>query len=312
MDFKLPLGDWAEAAVQFLMDHAQWLFDAIDLAVGAVAGGVQAALTSLPGLVLAGLVVLIGLWRVGWRFALFAALSLLIIAGLGMWTQTVDTLALVLTATTLALTIGIPLGIWAARSDRVDAVVRPALDLMQTMPAFVYLIPAAMLFGLGRVPGVIATIIFSMPPAVRLTSLGIRQVPHPLVEAGLAFGCTPRQLLFKVQIPTALPSIMAGVNQTIMLSLSMVVIASMIGAGGVGNEVLRGIQRLDIALGVEGGLAVVILAILLDRITQSFGTRNPAARPARISWRTVLCRRGVGAVPADAASSRTERVAEAG
>ncbi|MGD8615611.1 MAG: ABC transporter permease subunit, partial [Gammaproteobacteria bacterium] len=159
----------------------------------------------------------------------------------------------------------------AARSDWVERLVRPVLDLMQTMPAFVYLIPAAMFFGLGRVPGVVATIVFSMPPAVRLTNLGIRQVPRELVEAGLAFGCTPRQLLLRVQLPLARPSIMAGVNQTIMLALSMVVIASMIGAGGLGDTVLRGIQRLDVGLGFEGGLGVVILAIVLDRITQSFG-----------------------------------------
>ena len=316
MEFKLPIGTWAEAAVTFLMDHAQWLFDAIDLAVGAVADAVQVALTSLPGVALAGVIVLIGLWRLGWRFALFAALSLLVVAGLGMWEQTIDSLALVLTATTIALVIGIPLAIWAARNDRVEAVVRPALDLMQTMPAFVYLIPAAMLFGLGRVPGVIATIIFSMPPVVRLTSLGIRQVPHPLVEAGLAFGCTPRQLLLKVQMPNALPSIMAGINQTIMLSLSMVVIASMIGAGGVGNEVLRGIQRLDIALGVEGGLAVVILAILLDRITQSFGTRRPVDRPALFARPAFLRRKPANATNPAAepapTHNHTQGVAEAG
>ncbi len=223
------------------------------MAIGAVADGVQTALTSLPGVMLARLVVLIGLWRVGWHFGLFATLSLLVVAGLGMWDQMVDTLALVLTATTVALILGIPVGIWSARNDRIEAVVRPALDLMQTMPAFVYLIPAAMLFGLGRVPGTIATIIFSMPPVVRLTSLGIPQVPHELVEAGLAFGCTPRQLLVRVQMPTALPSIMAGINQTIMLSLSMVVISSMIGAGGLGNEVLRGIQRLDIGQDLKAG-----------------------------------------------------------
>jgi glycine betaine/proline transport system permease protein len=154
---------------------------------------------------------------------------------------------------------------------RVGRLLRPVLDLMQTMPAFVYLIPAAMFFGLGRVPGIVATIIFAMPPAVRLTSLGIRQVPKERVEAGLAFGCTRLQLLLKVQLPSARPSIMAGVNQTIMLALSMVVIASMIGAGGLGDTVLRGIQRLDVGLGFEGGLGVVILAIILDRITQSFG-----------------------------------------
>ncbi|SMF49154.1 glycine betaine/proline transport system permease protein [Azospirillum oryzae] len=306
MDFKLPFGDWAEAVVLFLLDHAQWLFDGIDVAIGAVADGVQTALTSLPGVVLAGLVVLIGLWRVGWRFGLFAALSLLVVAGLGMWNQMVDTLALVLTATTVALILGIPVGIWSARNDRIEAVVRPVLDLMQTMPAFVYLIPAAMLFGLGRVPGTIATIIFSMPPVVRLTSLGIRQVPHELVEAGLAFGCTPRQLLVRVQMPTALPSIMAGINQTIMLSLSMVVIASMIGAGGLGNEVLRGIQRLDIGQGFEGGLAVVILAVLLDRITQSFGNRKPEDRKSRLSWSALAARRKAGAEKSSLADGAIE------
>jgi len=274
MDFRLPLGDWAEAVVDFLLDNAQWLFDAIDALIGAIAEGAEAALTYPPGLVLGAAFVALGFWRLGWKFALFTAASLLVIAGLGLWPETVDTLALVVTATVVALAIGIPLGIAAARDDRVELVVRPVLDFMQTMPAFVYLIPAAMFFGLGKVPGAIATVIFAMPPAVRLTSLGIRQVPRELVEAGLAFGCTPRQLLFKVQMPTALPSIMAGVNQTIMLALSMVVIASMIGAGGLGNEVLRGIQRLDVGLGFEAGLAVVLLAILLDRVTQSFGERR--------------------------------------
>jgi len=170
--------------------------------------------------------------------------------------------------------IGIPLGIAMARNETVASIVRPVLDLMQTMPAFVYLIPAAMFFGLGAVPGTIATVILAMPPVVRLTNLGIRQVHAEFVEAGLAFGCTSSQLLFKVQLPNAMPSIMAGVNQTIMLSLSMVVIASMIGAGGLGNTVLTGIQRLDVGTGFEGGLAVVILAVVLDRITQSFGTER--------------------------------------
>jgi glycine betaine/proline transport system permease protein len=211
-------------------------------------------------------------WRVSWRFAIFTAASLVLIMGMGLWRETVETLALVLSATLASLLLGIPLGIWAALNDTVEKTIRPILDLMQTMPAFVYLIPAAMFFGLGRVPGVVATFVFAMPPAVRLTNLGIRQVPIELVEAGLAFGCTTRQLLFKVQLPGARPSIMAGVNQTIMLALSMVVIASMIGAGGLGDVVLTGIQRLDVGLGFEGGLGVVILAIILDRITQSFGS----------------------------------------
>jgi glycine betaine/proline transport system permease protein len=202
---------------------------------------------------------------------LFALLALGLVYGMGLWNEMVSTLALVLAASLIALLFGIPLGIAMARSDLVKTITRPVLDLMQTMPSFVYLIPAAMFFGLGQVPGTIATVIFSMPPAVRLTDLGIRTVDAEHVEAGLAFGCTRRQLLYKVQLPLALPSIMAGVNQTIMLALSMVVIASMIGAGGLGSTVLTGIQRLDVGQGFQGGIAVVILAVILDRITQSFG-----------------------------------------
>jgi glycine betaine/proline transport system permease protein len=190
---------------------------------------------------------------------------------MNLWEETVSTMARVVAAAFVALVVGFPVGVAAAKNDTVEAIVRPILDFMQTMPPFVYLIPAAMFFGLGKVPGTIATVIFAMPPAVRLTNLGIRQVSKENVEAGLAFGCTDRQLLTKVQLPLALPSIMAGVNQTIMLALSMVVIASMIGAGGLGNVVLTGIQRLNVGLGFEGGLGVVIVAILLDRITQSFG-----------------------------------------
>jgi glycine betaine/proline transport system permease protein len=197
-----------------------------------------------------------------------------VISATGFWPQTMVTLALIIAATFISLVLGLPLGIWAARSDRVAAIVRPTLDFMQTMPAFVYLIPAAMLFGLGRVPGVLATVIFAMPPVVRLTSLGIRQVNKEQVEAGITFGCTPTQVLFKVQIPGAMPSIMAGINQTIMMALSMVIIASMVGAGGLGNDVLASIQRLDIGLGFESGLAVVLLAIMLDRITETFGAQG--------------------------------------
>ncbi len=198
-----------------------------------------------------------------------------------------ETLSLVIASTLMAMIIGLPLGIAMARKDSVAAIVRPILDLMQTMPAFVYLIPAAMFFGLGAVPGAIATVIFAMPPVVRLTNLGIRQVHHEFIEAGNAFGCTSTQLLFKIQLPNALPSIMAGINQTIMLSLSMVVIASMIGAGGLGNTVLTGIQRLDVGTGFEGGLAVVILAVILDRITQSLGQKS---RKPNALWRALFKR----------------------
>jgi glycine betaine/proline transport system permease protein len=174
----------------------------------------------------------------------------------------------------ISMGIGIPLGIWASKSDLVEQVVRPILDFMQTLPAFVYLIPAVLFFRLGPVPGVVATLIFSLPPAVRLTNLGIRQVPQEIKEAARSFGATPRQMLFKAELPVAMPTIMAGVNQTIMLALSMVVIAGMIGAGGLGNEVLKGITQLKIDLGFESGIAIVILAIFLDRVTQALGRRT--------------------------------------
>ncbi len=252
---------------------------------GAIALAVAAAVFSLgffseaakallwfsPPWVLALLIVVVGLWRVGWRFALFAAIAVGLIFSMELWPETIRTLSLVVASSIAALIIGLPVGVAMSRSHRVEMLVRPILDLMQTMPPFVYLIPAAIFFGLGTVPGAIATLIFAMPPAVRLTNLGIRQVSEEHVEAGQAFGCTPRQLLVKIQLPLAMPSIMQGINQTIMLALSMVVIASMIGAGGLGGTVLTGIQRLQVGLGFEGGLAVVFLAILLDRISQSFG-----------------------------------------
>jgi len=237
-----------------------------------------------PAWLLIAIFVGLGLWRIGYKFAIFTAVAFVLIVLTGFWEQTVVTLGLTFSATLISLLLGIPLGIWAARSERVATIIRPILDFMQTMPAFVYLIPAAMLFGLGRVPGIIATVIFAMPPAVRLTNLGIRQVNKEIIEAGQSFGCTPRQLLFKVQLPNAMPSIMAGVNQTIMMALSMVIIASMVGAGGLGNDVLASIQRLDIGLGFESGMAVVLLAIILDRITESFGTPQTANRSSLFSW----------------------------
>ncbi|MGA3846233.1 choline ABC transporter permease subunit [Ralstonia nicotianae] len=279
MSDTLPIGHWVDQAVHYLLDHDAAAFDTVGRAIDGLAALVERSLQAVPMWMMMAFFIGIGLWRVGWRFALFTAASLFLISATGFWDQTIVTLGLTLSSTIISLALGVPLGIWAARSRVVSAVVRPVLDLMQTMPAFVYLIPAAMLFGLGRVPGILSTVIFAMPPAVRLTSLGIRQVNMELVEAGLAFGCTPRQLLYKVQIPNALPSIMQGVNQTIMMALSMVIIASMVGAGGLGNEVLASIQRLDIGLGFESGLSVVLLAIILDRITESFG-RAPGTQKA--------------------------------
>lgn len=277
MDYRIPIGNWIETAVEFLLDTIQPFFDGVTLVVGWLVDQLESGLLGIPEWLFIAIIALLGLWRVGWRFMLFAVVAMGLVIGMGLWVETVATVALVIAATIVALAIGIPLGILAAKSDIALAIIRPVLDLMQTMPPFVYLIPAAMFFGLGKVPGTIATIIFAMPPAVRLTNLGIRQVGKEMVEAGLAFGCTRRQLLAKVQIPVATPSIMAGVNQVIMLALSMVVIASMIGAGGLGNVVLRGIQRLDIGLGFEGGLGVVIAAIILDRITQTFGHHRKQA-----------------------------------
>lgn len=265
----IPLGSWVDQSVHYLLDHDAATFDAIGRAIEGLAALVEHSLQAVPMWLMMALFVGVGLWRVGWRFGLFTAGSLLLIFATGFWDQTVITLGLTLSSTIISLVLGIPLGIWAAKSKWVAATVRPILDLMQTMPAFVYLIPAAMLFGLGRVPGILSTVIFAMPPAVRLTSLGIRHVNREIVEAGQAFGCTPWQLLYKVQFPNALPSIMQGVNQTIMMALSMVIIASMVGAGGLGNDVLASIQRLDIGLGFESGLSVVLLAIILDRITTS-------------------------------------------
>ena len=269
--FRIPIGDWVESGVEWIQDNLTGVLDGISDGLTFVIDAFEDGLLALPPVALAVAIVALAAWRVGWRFGIFAALSMTIIFGMHIWEETVSTLALVIGSSFLALIIGIPIGIAMARNDAIEMVVRPVLDFMQTMPPFVYLIPAAIFFGLGKVPGAIATLIFAMPPAVRLTNLGIRQVSEENVEAGLAFGCTPRQLLFKVQLPLAMPSIMAGVNQTIMLALSMVVIASMIGAGGLGNTVLTGIQRLDVGLGFEGGLGVVLLAILLDRITQSVG-----------------------------------------
>ncbi len=282
-DKKLDLGSWVNDVVQHLLDNYSGAFDSIGKLVSGFSEGIEALLMLPPAWLLIAIFVALGLWRIGARFAVFTAVAFILIVMTGFWEQTVVTLGLTFSSTLISLLLGIPLGIWAAKSERVATIIRPILDFMQTMPAFVYLIPAAMLFGLGRVPGIIATVIFAMPPAVRLTSLGIRQVNKEIVEAGQSFGCTSRQLLFKVQLPNAMPSIMAGVNQTIMMALSMVIIASMVGAGGLGNDVLASIQRLDIGLGFESGMAVVLLAIILDRITESFGTPRPA-RGALRAW----------------------------
>ncbi|WP_366922956.1 proline/glycine betaine ABC transporter permease [Metallumcola ferriviriculae] len=269
--FTFHVGPIFEGAVDWLNVNFAPFFDLIKSFLLALISNLEMLLLAVPSLILIAFIALIAWKTAGKGVALFAFLGLLFVNGMELWPETMATLSLVLSAALMALVVGIPLGILSARNSTVDYIIRPLLDLMQTMPAFVYLIPAVLFFELGDVPGAVATIIFSMPPAVRLTTLGIRQVPEEVVEAAMAFGSTPKQLLFKVQVPLAIPTILAGVNQTIMLALSMVVIAAMIGAGGLGIVVLRGITQLKFGMGFEGGLAVVILAMVLDRITQSLG-----------------------------------------
>lgn len=266
---KIPVGDTFESLINWLTDNLDLVFDGIGNTVTAILGGLKFLLLLPHPLLMIVLMTALAWWLAKRGVAIFTVLGMLLIYNMGYWVATMETLSLVLASVLIALVIGVPLGIWSAKSDTVEKVVRPILDFMQTLPAFVYLIPAVLFFKLGEVPGVIATLIFSLPPAVRLTSLGIRQVPEEIHEAAISFGSNPRQLLFKAELPVALPTMMAGVNQTIMLALSMVVISGMIGAGGLGNEVLKGITQLKIDVGFEAGISIVILAIFLDRVTQS-------------------------------------------
>ena len=267
----LPVGEAAEAVVGWINDPFGWLLDWITTVMDMLVSGFQDGMAAIPPLLLIAIFAALAwvLTRKNVKIAVLTLVGLLFIYLLDIWPETLLTLALVLTSTFVTLAIGIPLGILASRYASVNALLRPILDLMQTMPSFVYLIPAVIFFGLGNVPGMIATIIFAMPPAIRLTNLGIRQVPVELVEVSEAFGATEWQKLIKVQLPVALPTIMAGINQCIMLALSMTVIAAMIGAAGLGLNVLMGIQRVDIGGGFEAGLCIVIIAIILDRITQN-------------------------------------------
>lgn len=271
---NLPIGTVFEAFINWLRQNFDGFFTVVRTGLLTFITGFEDVLLFFPAIVVIALFVLLA-WRAAGRgVSVFTLAGLTLIYSMDLWTQTMQTLALVLTSALIALVIGIPVGIWTSRSDKADRIVRPVLDFMQTMPAFVYLIPAILFFKLGKVPGAVSTVIFAMPPAVRLTSLGIRQVPADVVEAAKSFGSTPGQLLFKVQLPIAIPTILAGVNQTIMLSLSMVVISAMIGAGGLGEEVLKGITQLKIGRGFESGVAVVVLAMILDRISQSFANNK--------------------------------------
>ncbi|QAV23983.1 glycine betaine/L-proline ABC transporter permease ProW [Proteus hauseri] len=270
----IPLDSWVTEAIDWVVLHFRPLFQGIRVPVDLVLGGFENFLTSMPAPVAIILFSLIAWQLSGKVMGATSFISLILIGAIGAWSEAMITLSLVLTSLLFCLIIGLPLGIWLAHSDRASKIVRPLLDAMQTTPAFVYLVPIVMLFGIGNVPGVVVTIIFALPPIVRLTILGIKQVPEDLIEAAQSFGASPRQMLFKVQLPLAMPTIMAGVNQTLMLALSMVVIASMIAVGGLGQMVLRGIGRLDMGLAAVGGAGIVILAIILDRLTQSLGQNN--------------------------------------
>lgn len=267
--YKIPIGAWGKAFFTFLTDNFNALFRGFSGGLNFILDGLVDTLLLLPPVLLVALITLLA-WYLQRSKALAAgvAIGLLFIINQGLWKQTAETLVLVVAASAASMLIGVPLGIWAAHKPKVYRVMLPVLDLMQTLPTFVYLIPVLTLFGLGNAPGLIVTIIFVIPTAVRLTHLGITSVPKSIIEAGEAFGATKRQLLWKVELPAALPTIMAGLTQCIMLSLSMVVFAALIGAGGLGTEINRALGSRKIDLGLEAGLAIVVLAIVLDRMTR--------------------------------------------
>ncbi|HEY6582470.1 MAG TPA: proline/glycine betaine ABC transporter permease [Rubrobacter sp.] len=272
---QIPIAKWVNSAISWIIGNFGGAFDVLNSAIEGVVNALSFLLTVPPTLVMIVILAVIAFFLSGWRIALFAVLGLLLVVSLGLWSLTMTTLSLILVATTVCLAIGIPIGILAAKSPRLEEISLPILDLMQTMPAFVYLVPFVFLLGLGAGPALLATVIFATPPAVRLTMLGIQQVPKETVEAAHAFGSTPMQTLFKVELPLSLSSIRAGVNQVIMLALSMVVIAGLVGFEGLGKPVVEGLQQLNVGLAFEGGIGIVVLAIVLDRVTRGIGGGKP-------------------------------------
>ena len=268
---KIPLGKLVEVLIDWIQNHLHGFLTVISQAGTAVNDTLVDLLLAVPPLLMVIIFALIAWMAKSWRLAVGTAVTFLIIISLGQWVNAMETLVLVTLATLTALVFAIPLGIWAARNKYVSILIRPVLDLMQTMPAFVYLIPSVLFFSIGVVPGMFATLIFAMPPGVRMTELGIKQVDKETVEAGRSFGATDWQILRGIQLPLAVPTIMAGVNQVIMLALSMAVIAGMVGADGLGKEVVKALATIDIAKGTEAGLSIVFLAIYLDRVTAALG-----------------------------------------
>ncbi|AAS41727.1 MULTISPECIES: ABC transporter permease [Bacillus] len=268
---RIPLGEWVDSFVASLYEHFEGLFRGFSYIIGGFVDLLTNFLTIIPAILMI-IILCFLIWYTTRKVSLviFTLIGLLFILNINYWAQTMQTLALVLTSVIISIIVGIPIGILASQNERFSKFLKPTLDFMQTMPAFVYLIPAITFFGVGVVPGIIASVIFAMPPTIRFTDLGIRQVPEDLIEAANAFGSTASQKLFKVQLPLATGTIMAGVNQSIMLSLSMVVTASLVGAPGLGVDVYRSVTQVNIGMGFEAGLAIVVIAIILDRITQGF------------------------------------------
>lgn len=297
--FPIPLDAWIQAFVDSFVYHFRPFFQTIRWPIAGTLDWLQDGLLSVPLWVAIPVVFLAG-WRAAtWRVGIFGACAMLAIAAIGLWSPAMTSLAIIITAVLFAVAAGVPLGVVVAQSDGAWAVIRPILDVMQSTPSFVYLVPVVMLFGVGTVPGVIATIIFSLPPMIRMTNVGLRQVPADVIEAEHAFGATGWQILWDVRLPLALPVIMAGLNQSLMFAMVMSVITSMIGAEGLGLTVLRGIGRLDVGLAATGGLGIVLMAMTLDRITQGLGQPRrrrggrsldepPRWRSAILFWRPRL------------------------
>lgn len=310
--FRLPLGEWVKAGVDWIKDNLEGLLDFIAFIVRFLVNGLTDILTGTPLVIVIIIAALIA-WAVRsiWM-AIGTVVAFVLILSMGLWVAAMQTLALVIVAALVAVVIAIPLGIWSARNDTVRTVLKPVLDFMQTMPAFVYLIPAIVFFSIGVVPGLVATVIFALPPGVRMTELGIRGVDSETVEAGHAFGATPSQILRGIQLPLAMPTIMAGVNQVIMLALSMAVIAGMAGADGLGKLVVEAISTVNIGKGVEAGLGVVLLAVFLDRVTAALGT--PAEYPSSLVG--ILSRRRaaqrIAKTDAETARAETDKLTASG
>ena len=279
--FRIPLGDWVQSLINWIIVALGGFFDGVSTIFTSLYDAAEWLFTTPPFWAVIVVLAAVAWLAKGLRLAIGTIVGLVLIAAVDQWENAMQTLALTLVAVLIAVVIALPLGIWAARSQPVSKIVRPVLDFMQTMPAFVYLIPAIFLFGIGVVPGMVATVLFAVAPGVRLTELGIRGVDTEVVEAGNAFGATPGRILRQIQLPLAMPSIMAGINQIIMLALSMAVIASMVGAPGLGKDIIQALSRTDIALGFEAGLAVVIIAMILDRVTSGFGAPRRSRRRTR-------------------------------